>query len=65
MYVESLTSEESNQLIKEHLHSCKDFANYHRSVQRDLPNHDLPDVDAEKNDQKLMKDIQSMFLAIN
>ncbi len=58
MHVENLASEDSNQLIMEHLHSCKDCANYHRSVERDLPNHDLHDVDSEKSDQKLMKGIQ-------
>jgi hypothetical protein len=69
VYLENLTSEESNQLIKEHLHSCEDCANYHRSAERDLPAHDFHDVGEEQNEQKLVKGIQrrlnkSRFIAI-
>ncbi|MFD2046564.1 zf-HC2 domain-containing protein [Ornithinibacillus salinisoli] len=58
MYVENLTSEDSNQYIKEHLNSCEDCMNYLNNVERDLPNNDLLDVDTDINDQKLMKGIK-------
>lgn len=58
MYIEDLTSEESNQLVKEHLHSCEDCTNYIRNIERDLPNQDEIDVDTEKNDQKLIEGIK-------
>jgi hypothetical protein len=69
MYVENLTSEDSNQLIKEHLHICEDCTNFLRNVDSDLPNDDLLDVDVDKDDRKLMKGIKHrinsmMFIAI-
>jgi predicted anti-sigma-YlaC factor YlaD len=69
MYVENLTSEDSNQLIKEHLHTCEDCANFLRNVDSDLPNDDLLDIDVDEDDRKLMKGIKHrmnsmMFIAI-
>lgn len=69
MYVENLTSEDSNQFIKEHLNSCEDCTNFLKNVERDLPKNDLPDTNKEKNEQKLMKGIQRriykmIFIAI-
>lgn len=58
MYVDNLTSEETNQFIKEHLDSCRDCSSYLRNVQRDLPSNDSLDVDTEINDQKLMRNIK-------
>lgn len=58
MYIEGLTSEESNQFIKGHLETCKDCANYYKSMERDLPDEDLMDTDTEKNEQQLMQGIQ-------
>ncbi|WP_171038262.1 zf-HC2 domain-containing protein [Aquibacillus sediminis] len=59
IYVENLTSEDSNQFVKEHLNSCEDCKNYIKNVKRDLPNMDSLDIGAEKNDQKLIKGIKS------
>lgn len=69
MHIEGLASEESNQFIKEHLHSCKDCANYYKSIERDLPDHDVIDANEEKDDQQLVQGIQrklkiSKFMAI-
>jgi hypothetical protein len=69
MYVENLTSEDSNQLIKEHLHTCKTCTNFLRNVDGDLPNDDLFDIDVDKDDRKLMKGIKHrinsmMFIAV-
>ncbi len=69
MYIENLTSEDSNQLIKEHLHTCEDCANFLRNVDSDLPNDDLLDIDVDEDDRKLMKGIKHrmnsmMFIAI-
>jgi hypothetical protein len=69
MYVENLTSEDSNQLIKEHLHTCEACTNFLRNVDSDLPNDALLDIDVDKDDRKLMKGIKHrinsmMFIAI-
>lgn len=58
MYVDDLTSEETNRFIKKHISSCVDCSNYLRNVQRDIPNNDSLDGDTEKNDQELMKNIK-------
>ncbi len=58
IYVDNLTSEGTNQFIKEHLNSCEDCSNYLRNVQRDLPTNESLDVETEENDQKLMKNIK-------
>jgi predicted anti-sigma-YlaC factor YlaD len=59
IYVEKLTSEKSNQFIKEHIHSCIDCSNYLRSVERSIPNLDITDINADKNEQKLMEGINA------
>lgn len=69
MYVENLTSENSNLFIKEHLHSCQDCTDFYRNMARDLSNDELLDVDVDKNDRKLMKSIKRrinnmLFIAI-
>ena len=69
MYVENLTSEDSNQLIKEHLQSCDDCTNYLINVESELPNDDFLDSEVEKDDRKLIRGIKRrisnlMFIAI-
>ncbi|MFS0824355.1 zf-HC2 domain-containing protein [Bacillus sp. 1P02SD] len=69
MYVEKLTSEESNQFIEEHLHSCKDCANFLESAVSDLSNEDLFYADVDIDDEMLMKGIKRrlnnlMFITI-
>lgn len=58
MYVEDLTSEGSNQFIKEHLKSCENCSGYLENMERNLPKGDSLDTNDEKEDKKLIKDIK-------
>ncbi|MEH7237978.1 zf-HC2 domain-containing protein [Bacillus sp. JJ1562] len=69
MYVENLTSEESNQFIKEHLHSCKNCTDFLKNANSDLPNDDLLVIDMDIDDKRIMKGIKRrmkniVFIAI-
>ncbi|UOQ48766.1 hypothetical protein MUN88_00985 [Gracilibacillus caseinilyticus] len=57
MYVEKLTSEDSNQFIEEHLHFCdEDCSHFLKNAERDLPMDEFPDE--EQDDRKLMKGVK-------
>lgn len=71
MYVDNLTSDETNQFIKDHINSCKDCREYLENVKRELPNNDSESLegDMDKNDHKLIKGIKHriykmMFIAL-
>lgn len=57
MYLENLTSDESNQIINDHLKSCEECTNYLNNAERDLPN-DGSFNDEHKDEQKVIKGIQ-------
>ena len=56
LYVENLTSEDSNQFVMEHLHSCEECTNILKDMTCDLPGDELPDID--NDDRKLMRKIK-------
>lgn len=69
MYVEDLTSEESNVFIKEHLESCEDCKKYLINIEKEIPQAHTFETVADKEDRKLIKGIkfsifQTMLTAV-
>ncbi|UOQ84700.1 zf-HC2 domain-containing protein [Gracilibacillus salinarum] len=56
MYVEKLTSEDSNQFIEEHLHSCEECSRFLKNAEGDLPRDEF--LDDEPDDRKLIKGVK-------
>lgn len=58
MYVDDLVTDDSKQLIEEHIRSCKKCSTYLQNIQRELGQKSLLEMDIDHDDEKLVKGLK-------
>lgn len=64
-YIDGLTSDESNQLIKEHLKDCTNCSKIYHEMKQELPNISQSiDTPSDYNERKLVQRIKSKIMTV-